>query len=62
MDLLGTKIRLLRLVLANLLPEAFKLSLADISEVPSFGSYGRFLVEEDRHVKFLGKLLPEGTG
>src|SRR2546425_1913840 len=62
MDLLGTKIRLLRRVLANLIPEALKLSLSNISEVPSFGSRGRFLVEKNRHVKFLGKLLAESTG
>src|SRR6266487_412218 len=62
MNLVGTKIRPLRRVLANLIPEAFKLSLPDISEVPSFGSRGRLLVEEDRHVKFLGKLSAESPG
>src|SRR5881296_1600037 len=61
MDLLGTKIRLLRRVLANLLPEAFKFSLPYIGEVSSFGGHGRFLVEENRHVKLLGKLLAEST-
>src|SRR5438093_4402247 len=62
MDGLRTKVRLLHRVFANLIPEAFKLSLPDISEVPSFGSSGRFLVEEDRYVKFFGKLPAESPG
>src|SRR6266498_226388 len=62
MDVLRTKVRLLHRVFANLIPEAFKLSLPDISEVPSFGSRGRFLVQEDRYVKFFGKLPAESPG
>src|SRR2546425_2189640 len=62
MDLLGTKVRFLRRVPTNFVSKALKLSFPNVSEVPSFGSRCRFLVEENRHVKFLGKLLPERTG
>src|SRR5437879_5840390 len=62
MNLLWTKVRFLRRVFADLVLEAFKLSFPDVSEVPSFRSRGRFLVEENGHVKFLGELLPESTG
>src|SRR5712692_715740 len=59
MNPLGTKVRFLRRVFADLVLQAFKLSFPDISEVPPFRDLGRFLVEENRHVKFLGKFLPE---
>src|SRR6267143_4863840 len=62
MDLLRTKIRPLRRVLANLVPEAFKLSLSNVGKVPSFRSRRGFLVEENWYMEFFGKLLAESAG